>query len=75
MDYCNCYSEQVYNDLTYEDIRRLEKIQGMEVPPPNDIQEKVNRAGKSCMKNIIDKMSPSDLEKMDGLYKQNTQGR
>lgn len=77
IDYCSCTSKYIYLELTDEDIARLLQVQGEGGggPLPYDIQEKLNRAGKNCMKDMISKMSPSELKKMDRLYNQNTQRR
>ncbi|MFP5357825.1 MAG: hypothetical protein ACLGHI_05135 [Gammaproteobacteria bacterium] len=68
INYCDCTSNRIYKDLSYEDLNRLQQIPDKSGPPPHGIQKKLNHAGKSCMKDLIRKMSPSELKMMDQLY-------
>ena len=66
-DYCECTGRQVYNDLTYEELMRIGTTLAKGEPPTQNIQEKLNHAARICMEQLVNKMSPSELKKMDSL--------
>jgi hypothetical protein len=66
-DYCTCTGNNFYDSLTSSDFSRIEQLAPNRLPPPSDIQNKLNNAGRACMKSMISNMSPSELEQMDRL--------
>jgi hypothetical protein len=66
-DYCSCYSTTLYGSLTDSDINSMQQVLQYNSPLPVEVQDKISVSGKVCMKEMINKMSPSELEQMDRL--------
>lgn len=65
--YCTCIGNSIYDSLTPSDFSQLETLAAKRLLPPPDIQNKINGAARVCMKSMISRMSPSELEQMDRL--------